>query len=176
MENENWWSNLDELKINRQQGQMKTSEKEMKSLTIKTLTIVALATSSSLFVGNTANAEGIFDNFKLSYASQETNENRSKLFDRFDDGADEHELNDAWLGMPVKSNEGKLVGTVAYAYLDDAGDVSELLVELSSSQLTYAVYIDGKNANLSDIDVSIALTTKQIAALEREEGNQFAMR
>lgn len=96
------------------------------------------------------------------------------LFERFDLTQEEHELNDAWLGMFVKSNNGDVVGSVAYAFLDADGNISELLVELSASQLQYAVFVDGNNAQLNELDVTLNLIVSQIANLERENSNQFA--
>lgn len=96
------------------------------------------------------------------------------LFERFDLTQEEHELNDAWLGMFVKSNNGDVVGSVAYAFLDADGNISELLVELSASQLQYAVFVDGNNAQLNELDVTLNLSVSQIANLERENSNQFA--
>lgn len=96
------------------------------------------------------------------------------LFERFDLTQEEHELNDAWLGMFVKSNNGDVVGSVAYAFLDADGNISELLVELSASQLQYAVFVDGNNAQLNELDVTLNLSVSQIVNLERENSNQFA--
>lgn len=99
---------------------------------------------------------------------------KSALFQKFDLTEEEHELNDSWLGMFVKSSNGTIVGTIAYAFLDADGEISELLVELSASNLDYAVFVDGDNARLNELDVKIDLSISQIAKLEREQPNQFA--
>lgn len=146
-----------------------------KVVKLSQLLIICLFASTFGF-NQSAHAENIFSNHKLAYAAPDNFKKKPGLFDQFDNGAEEHELNDAWLGMPVKSKDGKLVGTVAYAFLDDNGDVSELLVELSASSLNYAVYVDGDKSELGESAVSVSMSKRQIAALEREEENSFAMK
>lgn len=118
--------------------------------------------------------------FTLGYADpdydQEFGNDKASLFSKFDLTQEEHELNDAWLGMPVKSSQGKLVGTVAYAFVDADGEINELLVELGASKLGYAVYIEGNTAILTDIEVLIDLNATQIANLEREQPSKLAQK
>lgn len=101
-------------------------------------------------------------------------DNKSALFERFDLMQEEHELNDAWLGMFVKARNGTIVGSVAHAFLDADGEVSELLVELSASQLEYAVFVEVNKAQLNELDVTLNLSASQIANLEREKPSQLA--
>lgn len=108
----------------------------------------------------------------LAYAPQSTPlDNR---FEQFEDFEEEHELNDAWLGMPVHSAEGELVGFVEDAYLDENGSVEELLVGLSDHN--YAVYIDAENTSLTESEVAVSLSATTIAGLERAEDYQLVQR
>ena len=110
-------------------------------------------------------------NTTLAYAAPTKLAKRTHPEINFTEEAFEHELNDAWLGMPATAKNGKIIGTVIDAYLDANGDVSELLIALDASSLNYAVYVDSKFAELNDIDVKINLSANQIALLEREESN-----
>ncbi|MCB1384325.1 MAG: PRC-barrel domain-containing protein [Nitratireductor sp.] len=88
-------------------------------------------------------------------------------FDQLEAEEEMHELNDAWLGMPAFDADGKLIGVIEDAYLNEDGTVSELLVSLTNSD--YAVYIDGQDAALTETEVAIALTESVIAGLERAQ-------
>lgn len=111
-------------------------------------------------------------NMEMAYAPQQTdNDDR---FAQFESDEELHELNDAWLGMPVKSNNGKLIGFVEDAYLDNEGNISELLVSLNGKN--FAVYVDGKFASLSDTEVDINLSGSAIASLEREKSTLVSSR
>lgn len=81
-----------------------------------------------------------------------------------------HELNDAWLGMPAFSSDGKMVGIVEDAYLDESGNVTEILVNLNTTDRNYSVYVGGEHAVLTDTEVGISLSEQTIAGLERAEG------
>ena len=95
-------------------------------------------------------------------------------FEQFEDFEEEHELNDAWLGMPVHSADGELIGFVEDAYLDANGNVEELLVSLSDHN--YAVYVDAAKTELTDSEVAVALPASTIAGLERAEDYQLVQR
>lgn len=81
----------------------------------------------------------------------------------------EHELNDAWLGMPALSSDGRMVGFVIDAFVGEDGEVSEILVQLDMNGTGYAVYVDGVDAILGESEVDIGLPAMVIAALERDE-------
>ena len=101
---------------------------------------------------------------ELAYAPQDPIiDNR---FEQFESEVDMHELNDAWLGMPVVSEDGETIGFVEDAYLDINGEVEELLISISNQKI--AVYVEGKFVTLFDAEVAISLSTQTIAGLEQE--------
>lgn len=131
----------------------------------------------ALSLAGTVNAEaGQFKLFgksiELAYAPQNTP--LEERFGQFESEEELHELNDAWLGMPAFSKEGKQIGFIEDAYLDDNGEVTELLVSISGRN--FAVYVDGRYAELSDTQVGIDLPATTIAELERENSFQLVQR
>jgi len=147
----------------------------MKKSAQTVLSVAAFAMALGLVNVSTSQA-GQFKLFgskiELAYAPQDnTTDNR---FDQFDSEEDLHELNDAWLGMPAFSSEGTMIGFVEDAFLNDNGDITELLVSLSGKKI--AVYVGGEHAELSDTKVAIAMTLTKIAGLERENGFQVTSR
>ncbi len=139
------------------------------------MTISAMVFALGLANAPAADAAGfkLFGkSIELAYAPQDTI--IDDRFEQFESEEDMHELNDAWLGMPAFSKEGKIIGFVEDAYLDENGDVAELLVSLSDYKI--AVYVDGSDALLTDTNVAISLTKTEIALLERENGFKIARR
>ncbi len=101
----------------------------------------------------------------LSYAPEGSfNDERFSQFE-LEQGADysEHELTNSWLGMPAYSNDGKLIGYIEEAYLDEDGYVSEIIVGLSGDQ--GIIEIKGDLAELTNENVQFNLSNKQIAKL-----------
>ncbi|MCB1422108.1 MAG: PRC-barrel domain-containing protein [Nitratireductor sp.] len=138
--------------------------------------IVIAASLSGVFAASGTAQAGEYALFNkpiaLAYAPEaKALDNR---FEQFEDFEEEHELNDAWLGMPVHSAEGELIGFVEDAYLDANGDVEELLVSLSDQN--YAVYIDAGKTELTESEVAVALPASTIAGLERAEDFQLVQR
>lgn len=145
--------------------------------------IIATACIAAVFIvtmSSVVNAENNVNNISYisSFADPKFSDffenEKSALFQKFDFTEEEHEMNDAWLGMFVKSSNGTIVGTIAYAFLDTDGEINELLVELSASNLNYAVFVDVDKVRLNELDVKIDLSASQIAKLEREQPNKFA--
>jgi hypothetical protein len=109
----------------------------------------------------------------MAYAPLE--ETAPSVFDRFDNNPapqiseeeyyEGHELNDAWLGMPVRSSDGLETGWVNDAILDENGDVVTVMVDYNGR--THAV--DARYAELGYDQVDISLTRSQIAALGSSE-------
>ena len=109
----------------------------------------------------------------MAYAPLE--ETAPSVFDRFDaqpapqiseeEYYEGHEMNDAWLGMPVRSSDGLETGWVNDAILDDNGDVVTVMVDYDGQ--THAV--DARFAELGYDQVDISLTRSQIAALGSSE-------
>lgn len=149
--------------------------RDMKQINRTMIVMIALAVTFGASTATTAYAKEwkLFGkSFELAYAPEEPQlDNR---FEQFESEEDMHELNDAWLGMPAKSKNGEIIGFVEDAYLDEFGQVTEILVSISDENI--AVYVDGSNVSLSDLDVSISLTKSQIASLEQETDFKFASR
>ena len=109
---------------------------------------------------------------ELAYAPQDNT--LDHRFDQFESEEDLHELNDAWLGMPVVSEDGETIGFVEDAILDDDGLVSELLISLTDRRI--AVYVEGEMATLFDAEVAISMSSDTIANLEQETAYRIASR
>ncbi len=141
----------------------------MKNPMVKVMIAITIATSFSL-VGLTAMAQetNFDDRIAMAYAS-ETDTGPFEQFDQFElhgTYEDAHELNDAWLGMPVRDAAGDVVGYVEDAFLDDQGGLTELLVSLNGSSV--AVYVDQKNVEYTQVGVLVDLPLQIIASLEQE--------
>ena len=109
---------------------------------------------------------------ELAYAPQDNTPDHR--FDQFESEEELHELNDAWLGMPVVSEDGETIGFVEDAILDDDGLVSELLISLTDRRI--AVYVEGEMATLFDAEVAISMSSDTIANLEQETAYRIASR
>jgi len=150
-------------------------KKSAKFLTIAAASLIAFSMAGTFAGGMNAEAGGfkLFgQKIEMAYAPQNTP--LDDRFDQFESEEELHELNDAWLGMPAYSSDGKQIGFVEDAYLDHEGYVSELLVSIKGKR--FAVYVDGKYAELTDAEVGIDLPATTIAGLEREEGFQLVQR
>ena len=146
-------------------------KKSVKSI----LAIAAIAFTAGSVNVSTASADQIGTtntSYELAYAPQDST--IDSRFEQFDDFEDDHEMNDAWLGMPVVSEDGEIIGFVEDAYLDINGDVDELLVSVSS--LKIAVYVKGEHTTLFDAEVAVSLSTHAIAQLEQEDSFEIASR
>ncbi len=145
------------------------------------LAVAAIAFTASTVNVSAANAGQFEPSTKLSaklpgvelaYAPQDNPSDHR--FDQFESEEDLHELNDAWLGMPVVSEDGETIGFVEDAYLDDNGEVSELLISLTDRKI--AVYVEGEMATLFDAEVAVSMSTDAIASLEQEEDFRIVSR
>lgn len=147
----------------------------MKKSVFSILAIAAIAfTAGSVNVAAADNTQtkSFGTSFQLAYAPQE--DMLDNRFEQFEIEEDMHELNDAWLGMPVVSEDGETIGFVEDAYLDMNGDVDELLVSISDKKI--AVYVKGSYVTLFEAEVGISLSTRAIANLERETEFEIASR
>lgn len=81
---------------------------------------------------------------------------------------EEHELNDAWLGMSVVSQEGVNIGYVTDAFIDEQGFLDELVVIPAGSNeiLAEPVYVPARFAKLGNTAVNLTLTVDALATLE----------
>ena len=103
----------------------------------------------------------------MSYAPEQSNENeRFKQFNFDSEIAnydDEHELNDAWLGISAYSNEGEYVGYIEDAILDHQGNVVELII--GSPESNVSVQLEMKYAELEEDRVNLNLTENEFASI-----------
>ena len=107
----------------------------------------------------------------LSYAPTSSfDESRFSQFELESSEYGEHELNDAWLGMPAYSSDGKLVGYIEDAFIDNEGYVSEVVVGLNGTEV--ALEIDAEFAELTDELVKFEISQRKFAELAN--GNQLA--
>ncbi|MEO0911255.1 MAG: PRC-barrel domain-containing protein [Pseudomonadota bacterium] len=118
----------------------------------------------------TANAEEpeTYDNrLLLSFAPQkDTKEDRFEQFDMHSDYEDAHELNDAWLGMPVRSTDGSIIGYVEDAFLDSDGYLEELHVALNQSSII--IKVDAQKVDYTEVAVLVDIPLRAIAELKTE--------
>lgn len=100
----------------------------------------------------------------LSYAPEGNfNDERFGQFDFETEDYAEHELNDAWLGMPVHSSNGSLIGYINDAIIDANGDVEQVIIGLNEQQTI--VEIKAEYAELTNDRVQLELSNRQVAAL-----------
>ena len=83
---------------------------------------------------------------------------------------DAHELNDAWLGMPVRTMDGSVVGYVEDAFLDSEGYLQELHVALNRSSII--IKVDAKKVDYTEVAVLVDIPLTSIAELRTEGENQ----
>ncbi len=120
---------------------------------------IAFAGASSAF-----SAEEVYAGSGYLMAYAEPAAATESPFDYFDETEEAHELNDAWLGMPAISRDGKLVGVVSDAFIDEYGYVSEIRLDLVGKD--HAVYVEGSQVLLLDMEVAIDLPATTIADLQ----------
>jgi sporulation protein YlmC with PRC-barrel domain len=80
----------------------------------------------------------------------------------------EHELNDAWLGMSVVTQDGVNIGYVTDAFLDAFGNIEEIVVAPAENgqSMRTAVYVPARFAKLGLQAVDLTLTVEGVATLE----------
>ena len=107
----------------------------------------------------------------LSFAPQdpETTNDPFSQFDLHGVYEDAHEMNDAWLGMPVRDDSGNVVGYVEDALLDQEGYLTELIVSINGSGVM--VYVDQQHVEYTEVGVLVGLPIQAIASLESAIGN-----
>lgn len=140
----------------------------MKSTVIKVIMTAALLLTSGIGLNSALAEENSFaDRIALAYAPEnKIDDQRFEQFELHGEYEDAHELNDAWLGMPVRDNRGKIIGYVEDAFLDQEGYLTELLVSLNNSEI--AVYIDQKYVDFTELAVLVDLPINAIASFEQE--------
>ncbi|MDJ0612664.1 MAG: PRC-barrel domain-containing protein [Rhizobiaceae bacterium] len=145
----------------------------MKQKLVKIFAALAL-TASTLGFALPAHADDTsFDQrIEMAYApiDEEVSDQQFEQFELHGNYEDAHELNDAWLGMPVRDAAGDVIGYVEDAFLDEDGYLDELLVSINGSSAT--VYVDQKHVEYTDVAVLVDLPVRTIASLEQAEISQ----
>lgn len=140
---------------------MKILKALAKKTSLAILLSVTIATPYAL-ANDTSEAEAKME--ALSYAPQGSNlDERFSQFEFEESEYAEHELNDSWLGMPAYSSNGKLIGYINDAILDEDGYATKIIIGLNETQ--DIVEIKGEFAELTDEKVQFELSSTQIAAL-----------
>ncbi|MBO6815607.1 MAG: PRC-barrel domain-containing protein [Rhizobiaceae bacterium] len=126
---------------------------------------LAGATTSTIAIAEEQLGNG--NSTLMSYAPQASfDDGRFGQFD-FDgalrDQGHEHELNDAWLGMSAYSSDGRYVGYIEDAILDENGYVTELVVGTPEGNI--AVQLEAKYAELQEDRVNLAITGSEFASI-----------
>ncbi len=104
----------------------------------------------------------------LSFAPEkDTSDDRFEQFDMHGDYDDAHELNDAWLGMPVRTTDGSIIGYVEDAFLDSEGYLEELHIALNQSSII--IKVDAKKVDYTEVAVLVDIPLTAIAELKTED-------
>ena len=83
---------------------------------------------------------------------------------------DEHELNDAWMGMEVLTADDKIVGYITDAILDVNGDVDVVVVTpTEDSELRQAVVVGANFVILEAKSVTVDMTLNTLAAQQNAD-------
>lgn len=72
---------------------------------------------------------------------------------------DEHELNDAWMGMEVRTIDGDIAGYISDAILDEDGTIATVFVSPGSAgQLRHEIALAPEYVILDDLYVTVDMT------------------
>lgn len=132
---------------------------------IATTAIVLLVASPNFAPAFAGDMSKPFGSNLMSYAPQPGfDEGRFGQFDfSYSEHEDEHELNDAWLGISVYSSEGKYVGYVEDAMLEANGAVKELVI--GTPEGNTAVQLSSEYAELEGDKVNLEITEYEFASI-----------
>ncbi len=133
--------------------------------------VAAAATSALTFYSATsANAEQTMGNASNSISAERFDAgpapmalDNSTIEVVFEDGAEfyDHELNDAWLGMPFKGLQGDVIGYVIDAPVGDDGEITE--VHVGEPILDWN---EQNEANVSETDTALVFKADQVALMD----------
>jgi hypothetical protein len=98
--------------------------------------------------------------YQTNYAVEEA-EAVHPAFQAFDMD-EEHELNDAWMAMPVEDSSGKIIGVVDDAFTGDDGEIESVLVTLSSTGRQ--IIVDGDAIYLTETAAVVDGDAKAVAS------------
>lgn len=128
----------------------------------------ALASASQSAAADRVLPEG---SYQVAYANFDTGR-----FGGFADAVapqdDLHELNDAWMGMPVISADGVRLGFISDAFVNEDGSVDELVIEPEGDSPLWApVYLPARYAGLQADAVTLSIGATQSVALLAPAGD-----
>ena len=132
--------------------------------------IVAIAILLAGALGTTAQAAeyNAQSSIVLAYSDASFGERHSDPFG--DVFLDEHELNDAWMGMDVFTADGKNAGYITDAILDENGVVEVVIVTPSDdSELRQAVVVGANFVILEAASVTVDMTLNTLAAQQNAD-------
>lgn len=83
---------------------------------------------------------------------------------------DEHEMNDAWMGMDVKTIDGKDAGYITDAILDENGVIDVVVVTPNDdSELRQAIVVGANFVILETAHVTVDMTLNTLAAQQNAD-------
>ncbi len=132
--------------------------------------VVAIAILLAGVWGTTAQAADNNAEFPmlLAYSDNSFSERHGDPFG--DVFLDEHELNDAWMGMDVQTADGKTVGYITDAILDEDGIIDVVVVTpAENSELRHAVVVGANFVILETSSVTVDMTLNTLAAQQNAE-------
>lgn len=131
--------------------------------------IVVVAILLAGILGSTAHAEDRLQQpLELAYSDTSFSE---RFEDPFNDVfLDEHELNDAWMGMSVQTIDGKDAGYISDAILDVNGIIETVVITPNEdSELGYAIAVGANFVILEAAHVTVDMTLNTLAAQQRAD-------
>ena len=125
----------------------------------------ALFVTTMLAAGSMGAAQA--DDLSSAYAV-ETEAAYSESFDAA--MIEEHPMNDAWMGMTVKTADGEIAGYVSDAVMAANGEIDTLFITPGGEGgLNEEIVIDARNVQLNDWNVTTSLTLRALAGLQTSE-------
>ncbi|KPB02930.1 hypothetical protein SU32_01315 [Ahrensia marina] len=125
--------------------------------------LLKAALVSSVFVAGSISLANA-DDLSNAYAV----EGESAYSESFDEAMiEEHPLNDAWMGMTVKTADNQIAGYVSDAVMAPNGEIETLFVTPGGEgRLNEEIVIDARNVQLNDWNVTTSYTLRALASLQ----------
>ncbi|MEM8539737.1 MAG: PRC-barrel domain-containing protein [Pseudomonadota bacterium] len=132
--------------------------------------VVAIAILLAGVFGNTAQAAEYNTQLPIVLAYSDTSFGE-RHGDPFGDVfLDEHELNDAWMGMDVQTIDGKKAGYITDAILDENGVIDVVIVTpTEDSELRQAIVVGANFVILEAAHVTVDMTLNTLAAQQNAD-------
>lgn len=128
--------------------------------------LLKAALVSSVFVAGSISLANA-DDLSNAYAV----EGESAYSESFDEAMiEEHPLNDAWMGMTVKTADNQIAGYVSDAVMAPNGEIETLFVTPGGEgRLNEEIVIDARNVQLNDWNVTTSYTLRALASLQTSD-------